>query len=187
MAKTWKNLSKDEVLSYKHPELIARFCSIYSITEEEAEEVFDILKLWLWLGHEKVFEDQSPDIQSTAFSSMIIDSPLLIMDEMWHNFILFTKDYFEFCLKYFGYYIHHSPGTMKEQESARKRLENMTESQRIEAEMDRKRSQYTYTYDKLGEMVFKKMYIEYPEKYNHKSLILLQIKKQFPDSSIELI
>jgi hypothetical protein len=30
---------------------------------------------------------------------------------MWHCFILFTKDYADFCQKYFGYYIHHLPFT----------------------------------------------------------------------------
>ena len=73
MIRTYKSLSKDELLRYKPTDLIERFCGNYSIALEEAEEIFDILKLWL--GHEKVVEDQSHDIQSTNFSSMIIDPP----------------------------------------------------------------------------------------------------------------
>lgn len=40
------------------------------------------------------------------------------IDEMWHDFILFTKDYSEFCITYFGKFIHHYPmdGSEKIQE-----------------------------------------------------------------------
>ncbi len=31
------------------------------------------------------------------------------LDEMWHNFILMTADYIEFCQSVFGCYIHHEP------------------------------------------------------------------------------
>ena len=34
-----------------------------------------------------------------------------IVDLVWHQFILFTKEYHEFCLTIFGEYIHHSPAT----------------------------------------------------------------------------
>ena len=31
------------------------------------------------------------------------------VDVVWHTFILFTKQYAEFCSKTFGYYVHHEP------------------------------------------------------------------------------
>ncbi|MDP3798836.1 MAG: hypothetical protein Q8R06_17105 [Polaromonas sp.] len=31
------------------------------------------------------------------------------VDELWHTFILFTKDYFKFCKYVCGGYIHHAP------------------------------------------------------------------------------
>ena len=31
------------------------------------------------------------------------------VDEVWHTFILFTRDYQDFCRDVFGRYIHHSP------------------------------------------------------------------------------
>ncbi len=33
----------------------------------------------------------------------------LRIDEAWHQFILFTRQYMEFCHKYFGRYMPHSP------------------------------------------------------------------------------
>jgi len=34
-------------------------------------------------------------------------------DEVWHNFILFTREYIEFCEHIAGRYIHHTPETSK--------------------------------------------------------------------------
>jgi hypothetical protein len=36
-----------------------------------------------------------------------------IVDLVWHQFILFTKEYHEFCNSIFGEYIHHAPATDK--------------------------------------------------------------------------
>jgi hypothetical protein len=35
--------------------------------------------------------------------------PSKIVDKLWHIFIIFTKDYVDFCNKAYGYYFHHSP------------------------------------------------------------------------------
>jgi hypothetical protein len=32
------------------------------------------------------------------------------VDEVWHTFILFTRDYSRFCEEVFGFYLHHHPG-----------------------------------------------------------------------------
>lgn len=33
------------------------------------------------------------------------------VDEVWHTFILFTRDYAAFCEDVFGYFVHHQPDT----------------------------------------------------------------------------
>lgn len=33
------------------------------------------------------------------------------VDAVWHQFILFTKQYQAFCEEYLGFYLHHSPNT----------------------------------------------------------------------------
>lgn len=35
--------------------------------------------------------------------------PSQIVDDAWHNFILFTRDYQDFCQKAFGQLLHHTP------------------------------------------------------------------------------
>ena len=35
--------------------------------------------------------------------------PLWVIDEMWHTFLLYSKDYYDFCHQYLGRMIHHRP------------------------------------------------------------------------------
>lgn len=35
--------------------------------------------------------------------------PSQIVDELWHEFILYTRDYQQFCAKAFGKFMHHTP------------------------------------------------------------------------------
>lgn len=39
----------------------------------------------------------------------MVSMPSQIVDDAWHEFILFTKHYNDFCLKAFGRYLHHTP------------------------------------------------------------------------------
>jgi hypothetical protein len=39
------------------------------------------------------------------------------VDEVWHAFILFTKDYGEFCRQVCGHFLHHVPHTSRDQKS----------------------------------------------------------------------
>lgn len=41
--------------------------------------------------------------------SVLWDMYSLRIDEAWHQFVLFTREYIEFCARYFGLYIQHSP------------------------------------------------------------------------------
>lgn len=40
-----------------------------------------------------------------------IAMPSRIVDEAWHEFILFSRDYAEFCQDAFGHLLHHNPST----------------------------------------------------------------------------
>jgi len=35
--------------------------------------------------------------------------PGKVVDKVWHDHILHTKEYIEFCNRYFGEYVHHTP------------------------------------------------------------------------------
>lgn len=71
------------------------------------------------------------------------------IDEMWHEFILFTQDYMDFCQQYFGEYLHHLPNlpvTMP-----------LTPEQ-TEQEVDKLLS---YVYDHLGEETVRVWFASY--------------------------
>jgi hypothetical protein len=47
-------------------------------------------------------------VSDTNLRLPMISKPV---DEVWHQFILFTNKYMEFCNTYMGSYLHHTPNT----------------------------------------------------------------------------
>lgn len=137
------NLS--DVLSYKNEDVIDRFVAMYDIEHEEAAKIFDETLKWLWLGNK--------------MNGVFIDDSTLIIDEMWHNFILFTQDYGDFCMNKFGRYIHHQPEKRKKQDW----YEN---SFNIDEHKKRLEILYEGVYDYLGEETLMTWFRDYPEKYS---------------------
>jgi hypothetical protein len=82
-----------EVMSYENPDLVARYRNKLGLNEQEARLLFEETKRFLFLC-------------GTLPGKW---SPTKQIDEGWHNFILFTKDYAEFCQTHFGRFIHHNP------------------------------------------------------------------------------
>lgn len=79
--------------SYQNPSLIERYSNKENVNTENAKLHFTALKKFLKL---------SSDTSRPCFPSKDID-------EIWHNFILFTKDYQFFCNNYLNKFIHHIP------------------------------------------------------------------------------
>ena len=83
----------EAVMAYHHPGLILRLQDKVGLSPAEAEELFADMKRFLFLA-------------GTVFDPL---APTEKIDEAWHNFILFTRDYQRFCRDYFGRFIHHVP------------------------------------------------------------------------------
>lgn len=73
--------------------LIERFAQSHKVPHAEARELFNEMKKFLCIA--------------ASFPDMRF-APNKKIDEMWHDFVLFTPDYHRFC-KIFGRYIHHVP------------------------------------------------------------------------------
>ncbi len=86
-------ISLEAVMAYEFDHVIYRMMDKYQWTEVEAREEFTKLKQFLY----------------TAATTNEKIAPGKKLDELWHNFILFTQDYMEFCNQYLGRYIHHRP------------------------------------------------------------------------------
>lgn len=109
-----------ELQNYKNPVVVDYFCYQHpEFTTEEVELLFKDLLGWLWLNKQR----------SKSGKKTYLFGPLLVLDELWHVFILHTRDYFNFSLQYFGDYFHHEvepPGFehMMEEEELRDYLQD---------------------------------------------------------------
>ncbi|ADR23630.1 hypothetical protein MATR_25140 [Marivirga tractuosa] len=144
--------------------IIEGFMERYSINREDAEEILQETKKWLWLASENIKEKKR--------FRLFIDSSLLIIDEMWHNFILHTRSYQKFCNDKLNLFVHHEP-TLP---SAKvKGFDSDVEKQKFEKHQEEKLSQQlSYIYDKLGAETVSKWYEEYPEKFSKEKLKALK-------------
>ena len=106
---------------------------VHEITLSESQDIFHSTLDWIFL--------LSKYNQSNL---LFITKEMFIIDEMWHNFILFTEDYNNFCLNYFKRFIHHNP-SIKKIILSPKQLGKM----------------YGIIYDEFGETVLNKWFIEY--------------------------
>ncbi len=90
----------EEILSYKNSSLLKQFCYSHSQFQlNEASQLFHDLLGWLWLKQQRAKQDKPT----------YLFGPLLVLDELWHLFILHTRDYNDFSQQYFGEYVHHEP------------------------------------------------------------------------------
>lgn len=86
------------LLMYKNERVINYYCHHHSdINRHLTEERFRDLLAWLWLNAYR----QGLKKRTYLFGS------LLVLDDMWHAFILHTRDYHHFCNEFFSAYFHH--------------------------------------------------------------------------------
>lgn len=81
-------------LQYRNDRVVRRLMSEHGFSREEAEQLFlDTLKFMaLAVAQNKRLSPSGP------------------IDLGWHNFILHTRDYAEFCKSFLGRFLHHEPG-----------------------------------------------------------------------------
>lgn len=82
-----------EVLRYQNQDVVARISKEEKMPTEEAASLFRDVLLFLWLGQ--------------FVKGSLVPTPRI--DLGWHVFLLFTKDYREFCGKFFGRFVDHHP------------------------------------------------------------------------------
>lgn len=94
-------LSLETVLDYKNQAVVKKLAEHFSCSITTSTTIFSDLKRFLWMITSEMCKE-----------SELIPTP--VIDEAWHVFILFTKDYEDFCQRYFGSFIHHFPHTEDE-------------------------------------------------------------------------
>jgi hypothetical protein len=144
--------------------IIEGFMERYSVNREEAEEILNETKKWLWLASENIKEKKG--------FRLFIDNSLMIIDEMWHNFILHTRAYQKFCHEKLNLFVHHEPTPKAEKIIG---FDSDEEKQKFQQQQEEKLSQQlSYIYDKLGAETVSKWYEEFPEKFTEKKIQALK-------------
>ena len=82
------------VMQYQHPELVERFKDKLRLSQESAQQLFDDVKRFLFVCGTQRSDGGSPTEK---------------IDLGWHEFLLYSRDYREFCLDMFGHFIEHAP------------------------------------------------------------------------------
>jgi len=76
--------------------MILRFCSLKPhLTDEDAKQVIAGLREYFHI--------------SNQLGNQMIAMPSQVVDVAWHEFILYTKHYEDFCNKALGRFLHHTP------------------------------------------------------------------------------
>ena len=146
--------SLKKILDYQNENVISRFVDKYDVTEQEANELFTETKKFLYLSH---------------FERVFITNDILIIDEMWHNFVLFTSDYQKFCDTYFGHFKHHKPSTKAEKEE--RELKKVENKELVQKEfLENIEWLMSVTYDRLGHETVEKWFEKFPETYSAKQI-----------------
>jgi hypothetical protein len=89
--------SQAEVLAYRFPPLVERIKKELKLSQEDAEELFKDMLMFLYLCGTNTTDGRY--------------SPPKMIDEAWHTFIIFTREYAQFCHENFGHFLHHNPFT----------------------------------------------------------------------------
>lgn len=137
-------------LAYTNVDIISRFTDMFDVSWEEAEDLFIETKKFLCIS---------------THPGVLVPDDLLILDEMWHNFICFTKEYAAWGHANFGHYLHHTPASRAEKDAKDAQIAvNFAQAQQqylacIELIMN-------LAYDAYGEATVDKWFRIYPEKYS---------------------
>ena len=148
-----REYSLDKALKYQNDEVVHRFTTLWDVSVAETQDLFLETKKWIWL----YAQPEKPRLKITT--------PLLMIDEMWHNFILFSRDYMKYCYDCFGRYIHHAPipHSEKKEEQKQDKVDPIgAAAKRMQEQIE----QYGFIYQNLGVETLLKWYVEYPERYN---------------------
>lgn len=136
------------VLAYRSPHVVRRFRKMFDVSQGEASALFrEVLKL-LWLAARQ---------QARGLETPTLFGCQTMMDEMWHNFVLFSDEYEKFCVRFFGHVIKHQP------ETRRRPLPPAERDRLLDYNIE-------LVYDELGPRTAERWYREWPARYSPRAM-----------------
>lgn len=144
----------NQLLEYKNPAVLKLYIQNYPHNDLSAEQAFEEVLKYLWLSKKHTLDMLDNKTNETLPNQCFMPRSMREIDEMWHEFILFTQDYSDFCNKYFGEYMHHLPNIFDNMPRPRDEVEREIEKL------------LQYIYDNLGEETVRTWFNSYLDKEN---------------------
>ena len=140
----------NDLIHYENQKIVSRYKRDYPHSKIQAEVALKELMKFIWLCQKhKADIAQFPKNNDLNFSC-VIHAEMSDIDNMWHTFLLFTRDYHEFChIHLNGNFFHHDPLAEKD---------NNFSEENYKLELNRYLS---YIFENLGENTLKRWFGEY--------------------------
>lgn len=139
----------EAVLKYKNPAVLKLYNQNHPNNQLPAEQAFEEVVKYLWLSKkhtlDRLADKDNPNLPERFFMVRSMQE----IDEMWHEFILFTENYSDFCMQYFGEYMHHLPNLFDNRPRPRDEVERDIEKM------------LHYIHAHLGEETVRTWFIDY--------------------------
>ena len=142
-------------LAYRNKLVVHKFTERWDVTLHEAGALFEETKRLLWLL-------VAAEARGQQFH---LSPPLQILDEMWHQFVLFTEPYTAYCQRVYGRYIHHHPTTYADRARVDAALRRDPEKF-VRARHARDVRQYELVEELLGDRTLFTWYVDLPVRYS---------------------
>jgi hypothetical protein len=140
--------SLSEILKYKNIHVLNRYQKDFPHAIFSAEETFKELLKYIWLTATHDNERKNNPLHPALDFRCLMHEEMIDIDNMWHTFLLFTKDYHDFCKHYLqDGFLHHYPLIDEEKQQSASDYKN---------ELDRYLS---YIYDHLGAETLRKWFL----------------------------
>jgi hypothetical protein len=128
-----------DILNFTNERIFTRYQKDYPKNRMPAAEAMYNLLKYMWLCQKHHLDRYARKGDTSLQFSCVMHAEMSEFDDMWHTFLLFTREYHEFCQHYFGDFFHHHPLTDEEKDITRE-------------EQERELTHYlSYVYDNLGE------------------------------------
>jgi hypothetical protein len=157
------------MLRYRHPGVVRRLRHELGYGGREGLAIFlDLLRfLWLSVQHHRLREAESPAVAELPELKMAACwQPL---DDAWHVFLLYSRDYERFCRFHFGVLIAHVPET-----APRRGASRQAQVERLPAEWAKRFR--AFAAPQIGARATTRLIEGYPRRFSRQALFRRRLR-----------
>ena len=150
-----------DIIAWEFDDIAHHFIESWDMPLADAQELFLEAKKWVWLMAARYHDRKAglpiPTVHFTASTYML--------DQMWHQFMLYTPNYHRFTYGLFGFFIGHAPAA----EEAKREIKEANAAdpegsrRKLMEELD---GLCAFVREKLGAETEEKWYTTWATKYS---------------------